>query len=125
MAAVVTNSGKAINQHRLRGDAGYTEPNYIGWGTGAGTASPADTSLFTEASEARIAGDSSIVTIDNTDDTYQVEGTLAANASKTITNVALFDSASGGRIHMKVDFTGVPLNENDTIRFIMQYQQVD
>lgn len=125
MAAVVTDSGKAINQHRLKGDAGWSEPNYIGWGTGAGTASASDTALFTEASESRVQGTSSIETIAVTDDTYQVEGTLAADGSKTITNVGTFDAATSGRIHMKVDFTGVPLNENDTIRFILQYQQID
>ena len=125
MAAVVTDTGKGINQNRLKGTAGYTEPNYIGWGTGAGTAAAADTALFTEASEARVAGASTIETISVADDTYQVEGTLAADASKTITNVATFDAATAGRIHMKVDFAGVPLNQNDTIRFILQYQQID
>lgn len=125
MAAVMTNAGKAINQHRLKGTGGYSEPNYIGWGTGAGTAAVGDVSLFTEASEDRVAGTSTVETIDVTDDTYQVEGTLTADGSKTITNVANFDADTSGRIHMKVDFTGVPLNENDTIKFILQYQQID
>ena len=125
MAAVMTDVGKAINQHRLKGTAGYNEPSYIGWGTGAGTAAVADTALFTEASEARVVATTSVETIDVTDDTYQVQGTLTADGSKTITNVANFDAATTGRIHMKIDFTGVPLNLNDTIQFILQYQQID
>ena len=46
MATVVVNAGRDITTNRLKG-AG-TEPLNIGWGTGAGTAAVADTTLFTE-----------------------------------------------------------------------------
>lgn len=56
MANVVTNAGKAIVTNRIKGSG--TEPLHVAWGTGAGTAAATDTTLFTEASEARVAGTS-------------------------------------------------------------------
>ncbi len=46
MATVVTNAGRDIVTNRIKGLG--TEPLNIGWGTGAGTAAVADTTLFTE-----------------------------------------------------------------------------
>ncbi len=51
----------------------------IGWGTGAGVAAKADTTLFTEASEARVAPTVSQPVADKN----QWLGTLTANAAKT------------------------------------------
>jgi phospholipase/lecithinase/hemolysin len=130
MASVVVNIGRAINQHRLKGTAGYVEPNFLAWGTGAGVAAIADTTLFTEAPEARVAGTTSVVTTTVTDDTYRVQGTLTATAARSITNVGTFDAAKaaggtpGGRLHQKADFASTALNTNDTIQFIMDYQIV-
>ena len=89
MASVVTNAGKQIFNNRLRGSG--TEPSYLAWGTGAGTAAIADTTLFTEsAQESRASGTSSTQTTTTTGDTYQVTGTLTvATSGKTITNVGL------------------------------------
>ena len=120
MATLLVNSGKAIVTNRLR--AGGTEPNYVAWGTAAGTTALTDTSLFTESTEARVAGTSSQQTTTTTNDTYQSVGTLVANANKTITNAGLFDASTAGNLFMKGDFTGLALLAGDSIQFTMQVQ---
>lgn len=99
-----------------------TEPKYVAWGTGAGTAGQTDTTLFTEASEARTSGTSSRTTTTTTNDTYQVTGTLTANGTKTITNAGLFDASSTGNMFIKGDFTGIVLALNDQIAFTITCQ---
>lgn len=121
LATVLTNAGKAITTNRIKGSG--TEPNYVGWGTGAGTAAATDTTLFTEASEARVAGTSTQQTTTVTNDTYQVVGTLTcAGSGKTITNAGLLDASSGGNLYMKGDFAGIALNVGDGIQFTMKCQ---
>jgi hypothetical protein len=120
MGTIVTNVGKGITTNRLKGSG--TEPNYIGWGTGAGSAAAADTSLFTEASESRVAGTSSQQTTTTTNDTYQVQGTITADGGKTITNAGLFDAAAAGNLFMKGDFSGIPLAVGESIQFTMKVQ---
>lgn len=120
MATVVTNAGKAIITNRIKGSG--TEPNYIAWGTGAGTASASATTLYTEAPESRVAGTSSQQTTSTTNDTYQVIGTMTATGSRTITNAGLFDASTSGNLFMYGDFTGVALNTNDSIAFTMKVQ---
>ncbi len=118
-ATVYTNAGKAITTNRLKGSG--TEPNYVAWGTGAGTAGVTDTTLFSEASESRVAGTSTQQQTTVANDTYQVVGTLTcAGAGKTITNAGLFDAATVGNLLMKGDFTGVVLNVGESIQFTMQ-----
>lgn len=118
MAQVLTNRGKEIIADRILG-AG-TEPKYVAWGTGAGTAAAADTTLFTEASESRTLGTSSKVTTTTTNDTYQAVGTITATGAKTITNMGLFDASTVGNLFIHADFTGVPLNINDSITFTVK-----
>lgn len=118
LATVFTNAGKAITTNRLKGSG--TEPVYVAWGTGAGTAAAADTTLFTESAEARVAGTSTQQTTTVTSDTYQVVGTITASAGRTITNAGLFDASSAGNLYMKGDFTGIALNSGDSIQFTMK-----
>jgi hypothetical protein len=126
MATVFTDAGKAITTDRVKnGDTGATEPEYVAWGTGAGTAVVANTTLFTEASEARVAGTTTQETTTVTSDTYQVVGTITADGTKTITNAGLFDASTVGNLYMKGDFTGVPLALNDAIQFTMSVQYTD
>lgn len=121
LATLLVNTGKAITTNRIKG-AG-TEPVHVAWGTGAGTTALTDTTLFTEASESRVAGTSTQQTTTTTNDTYQVVGTLTcAGAGKTITNAGLFDAATLGNLYMKGDFTGIALNVGDAIQFTMQVQ---
>ena len=120
MATVITNVGKTIYNNRLKGTG--TEPLYVAWGTGAGTAAIADTTLFTEAAENRTAGTSTLVTTTTTNDTYQVVGAITAAGNKTITNVGLFDASTVGNLFFHADFTGVALNTGESISFTLKTQ---
>lgn len=120
MATLLVNTGKAITTNRLLG-AG-TEPKFVAWGTGAGTAAITDTTLFTESAEARTSGVGTQVTTTTTNDTLQEVGTITATAGRTITNAGLFDASSAGNLYMKGDFTGIVLNSGDSIQFTMQVQ---
>jgi len=120
MATVLTDAGRAIVTNRIIG-AG-TEPKYVAWGTGAGTAAVGDTTLFTEAAEARVAGTSSLQTTSVANDTYRVVGTITAAAGKTITNAGTFDASTAGNLYVKGDFTGIPLSTGDSIQFTIDHQ---
>ena len=126
MATVVTNGGRAVAVNRLRGTG--TEPLYVGWGTGAGTASAGATALYTETasdlsttSGTRVTGSSASFSTNVTGDTYRVTATCTASASGTVTNAGLFDAAtiSAGNLFMYGDFTGVGLDANDAIAFTL------
>jgi hypothetical protein len=120
MATVLANRGKEIIVDRILGNG--TEPKYVAWGTGAGTAAATDTTLFTESAESRTAGTSSKVTTTTTSDTYQVVGTITATGSRTITNAGLFDASTSGNLFIKTDFTGVVLATSDSITFTFKVQ---
>ena len=118
MATVFSNAGKAINTNRIVG-AG-TQPTFIGWGTGAGTAAAADTTLFTESAEARVNGTGSRVTSASpavTNDTYRVTGTLTASAGRTITNAGVFDASTSGNLWVKGDHSSTVLASGESIAY--------
>ena len=92
----------------------------IGWGTGAGTAAKADTTLFTEATEARVAA---TVTQPTADKNQWVGTITCAGAGKTITNAGLFDAASAGNLVIHGDFTGIALAIGDKIEFTITLEQ--
>lgn len=114
MATLLVNTGKAIVTNRIKGSG--TEPNYIGWGTGAGTTALSDTTLFTETGTRQV-GTSTQQTTATTNDTYQVVGTQTASGSVTITNAGLFDASTSGNLFAKGDFTGIALGSGDSIQF--------
>lgn len=121
MATVVTNAGRGIVTNRLKG-AG-TEPLNAGWGTGAGTAAVADTTLFGEVlvtgasgGTDHTAGTSTQQTTTVTSDTYQVVATRTATGAVAATNMGLFDAASGGTLFLKGDFTVINLASGDSIQ---------
>jgi len=122
-ATVFTHAGKAITTNRVKG-AG-TEPVNFGWGTGAGTAAAADTTLFAEkavdlvaTTGTRTAGTSTQQTTTQTNDTYQVVATRTATGAGTVTNAGLFDDVNlgSGNLYMKGDFTGIGLASGDSIQ---------
>lgn len=119
MATLLVNTGKAVVTNRIIGSG--TQPNYVAWGTGAGTTAATDTTLFSETGS-RVAGTSSQQTTSTTSDTYQVVGTLTAGSSLTITNAGLFDASSSGNLFVKGDFTGVALTSGDSIQFTFKTQ---
>ena len=125
MATFVVDGGLDVTTNRVKG-AG-TEPLHVGWGTGAGTTTRADTSLFTEAlvslaagSTDHTAGTSTQQTTNTTNDTYQVVATRTATGAGTVTNAGLFDAASGGNLYLKGDFTGIGLSNGDAIQFTIK-----
>lgn len=122
MATVFTNVGKAFASNKFANGNDSATMKYIGWGTGAGTAAVTDTTLFTEAAEARVAGTQSQVTTSVTSDTYQCVGTLTSASGQTITNAGVFDAASVGNLGVKADFTGVPLLTGESIAFTFKLQ---
>lgn len=115
MATVLTNDGEQWLCDAASGTVATTG-QYLAWGTGAGTAAKGDSTLFTEASEARVAG---TVSTQGTGASakYQVTGTIVANGTKTITNAGNFTASSGGTLIVKGDFTGIVLALNDSITF--------
>lgn len=120
-ATVITNAGQAIVTNLVSGTGG-TVPNFVAWGTGAGTAGVTDTTLFTETTdETRVTGTKSRVTTTVTNDTYQVVSTnTVATAGKTITNVGIFDASTTGNLYFKSDFTGLALLVGDSITFTLK-----
>jgi hypothetical protein len=119
MATLIVNTGKAVVTNRIKGSG--TEPAYVAWGTGAGTTSATDTTLFTETGT-RSLGTSTQQTTSTTNDTYQVVGTLTAGSTLTITNAGLFDASTSGNLFVKGDFTGIALNSSDSIQFTFKTQ---
>lgn len=97
---VVTAKGREIIANRMIGTSPtQAEPKQLGWGTGgiAGgpfTAAVTDISPFSESSEARVTGTSSVVTTTTTNDSYQVVGTITSAGTQTIAEVFLTDSST-------------------------------
>lgn len=122
MATLLVNTGRAIITNRVKnGATGATEPNFVAWGTGAGTTGATDTTLFTETGT-RTTGTSTQQTTSTTNDTYQVVGTMTAGGALTITNAGLFDASTSGNLFIKGDFTGVVLASGDSIQFTIKAQ---
>jgi hypothetical protein len=119
MATLLVNTGKAVVTNRIKGSG--TEPNYVAWGTGAGTAAATDTTLFTETGT-RVSGTSTQVTTSTTNDTYQVVGTQTAGGTLAITNAGLFDAITVGNLFVKGDFTTINLSSGDSIQFTFKTQ---
>lgn len=120
MATLLVNTGKAIVTNYLNGGAA-TQPKYVGWGTGVGTTAATDTTLFTEVLP-RVSGTTSQQTTSTSNDTYQVVATQTAGTSETITNAGVFDASTSGNLFVKGDFTGIPLNNGDSIQFTFKVQ---
>ncbi len=88
--------------------------HYIGWGTGAGTAAKTDTTLFTEAAEARVVATRS----QPASNQNRFVGTITcAGSGKTITNAGVLTLSSGGSLLVHSDFTGIVLAVGDSIQF--------
>lgn len=118
MANVLNDTGRAAITSLLASSV----QKYVAWGTGAGTAAAADTTLFTESAEARTTGTQSQVTTSVTNDTYQVVGTITATATRAITNAGVFDASTVGNLFLKGDFATVNLASGDSIQFTFKLQ---
>jgi hypothetical protein len=116
MANIFTNAGVALLTDLL--DKTSTVPSwFIGWGTGAGTAVAGDTTLSTEASEARVAASMSQPSAS----VNQFQGTIITSGSgKTITNAGVLSASSAGTLFIKSDFAGIVLDIGESIQFTFQ-----
>jgi hypothetical protein len=122
MATVYTSAGEAVVVDLIDGTSSTHLDNtnaHAGWGTGAGTADKADTTLFTEASETRVTASTSQPSADKN----QWVATLTADGAKTITNAGLFNAVSAGSMIVKGDFTGIVLALGDKIEFTISLEQ--
>ncbi len=115
MATVLTEVGEQFVCDKLA-DVIATSPEFAAWGTGGGTAAKSDTTLFTEAAEARVSG------TETTEGTgasavYQNVATITSASGQTITNAGLFSASTSGTLVIKGDFTGIVLANGDKIEF--------
>jgi len=118
MADIYTDAGTGLTADILDGTAAVPTNWYIGWGTGAGVAAKADTTLFTEAAEARVAA----TMTQPAADTNQAVGTLTSASAQTITNAGVLSALTGGILQLHSDFAGVALGINDSIQFTFKLQ---
>lgn len=113
MADIFTDVGETLVADYVDGTASAPANWYVAWGTGAGTAAKGDTTLFTEASEARVTATESQPAANQN----RFVATLTADGSKTITNAGVLDASTVGNLLLKSDFTGIALALNDSIQF--------
>lgn len=113
MADIFTQAGEEIVADLVDGTVAAPANWYIGWGTGAGTAAKGDTTLFTEAAEARVTATESQPAADQN----RFVGTITATGAKTITNAGVLSASTGGTLLLHSDFAGVTLAINDSIQF--------
>lgn len=101
-------------------------PRYLQWGTGSGAAASANVVTTTSTTEARTNGTPSQVTTTQTNDTFQVVGTITAAGSRAITEVGVFDAAgsgsppTGGNMDIYGDFSVINLASGDSIAFTIK-----
>ncbi len=123
MATVITNAGEEWVVDKLK-ETVQTEAQYVGWGTGAGTAAKADTDLFTPANSdpgnaLRQAGTTSKQG-SGSSAVYRCVATLQAVSGLTVTNAGSWTASTGGTLIVKGDFTGVVLAAGDQIVFTIE-----
>ena len=118
MAVVLTNVGQQWACERMAGTGAGSalDGHFVGWGTGAGTAAAADTTLSTEASESRVAGTVSVVGT-GAAAAYQVVGTITAAGTKTITNAGNFTASTSGTLIVHGDHGGIAVDAGDSITY--------
>lgn len=113
MANVFTSAAETLLRNYVDGAATPPATWYIGWGTGAGTAAKGDTTLFTEASESRVAATKSTPAANQN----RWSGELTADGSKTITNAGVLTASTVGTLWVKSDFSGIALTVGEKINF--------
>lgn len=126
MAVVFPNGGPAIVTNRMI--AAGTAPKNIGWGIGATAAAVTDTALGTESAPTtaggRTVGTESRVTVTQTNDTYQVTGTVTAGSTLAITEAGLFDAVTAGNMLLRGVFSAVNVVSGDSIAFTAQLKLI-
>lgn len=110
MADIWTDAAEELLVDILDGTVAV--PTWYGaWGTGAGTAAKGDTTLFTEASEARVVATKSQPAANQS----RYFASIEADGVKTITNAGVLSASSAGTLWVHSDFTGILLAVSDKI----------
>lgn len=113
MPDVLTYGGLAVITDILDASSWYGS-----WGTGAVAAARANTTLSSEATEARQAVVLRKETTSQTDDTLVGTYTMTCNATaKTITNAGVLTASSAGKLILQTSFAGQALTVGNTIAF--------
>ena len=118
MATVLTQAGEEFIVDKLDETIASTLPDDVGSGTGAGTAAKADTTLFTEVTEARAVATLSQPAADK----LRAVGTQTYTGTKTITNAGNFTAPTVGTLIVHGDFAGIAVNNNDKIEFTIDLE---
>lgn len=126
MSSVFTSAGKAAATAAIVAAAVMKQ---LQWGVGSGQTSTANAlANTTGTTEARVAGTMAQATTTVTNDTLQVTGTITAAASRSITEVGVFDAAgtgsppTGGNMDLYGDFSVINLASGDSIAFTVKLQ---
>jgi hypothetical protein len=120
LATVITNAGEEYVVDKLN-ETVQTEPEYVAWGEGAGTAAKADTDLFTPVNTdpgnvLRLLGTSSKTGTGATAK-YQVIATLTSTNANNKTNAGLWTAVSGGTLVVHADHTSTVMATGDKIEY--------
>lgn len=116
-ATVLTQVGEEWIVDKLD-EVVQTEAEFVGAGTGAGTAAKADTTLFTEVSEARVTAAISQPVADK----IRWVGTQTYTGAKTVTNAGNLTASTGGTLVVHGDFAGIAVAANDKIEFTIDLE---
>ena len=95
-----------------------TNVEYLAWGSGSGSLSKNNTTLFNEEGEARVEA----TRTQPSADIVEWNATLTAEAIKTITEAGLFNNITAGSLLMHGDFNGIALEVGDKIEFTFQLE---
>lgn len=124
MTSIITDVGLEIVARRMKGQ--WTEPLYIAWGIGTTAPLKTDTALDSEdvsGGYARVPGVSTIVTVVELNDCYQVSGSITATAALTITEWGLFDAnVVGHMLCREVQAPGYTLVPGGILNFVFKIQ---
>jgi hypothetical protein len=113
MPDVLTYGGLAVITDVLDASSWYGS-----WGTGAVAAARANTTLSSEATEARQGVTLTRATTSQTNDTLVGKFTMTCNATaKTVTNAGIFTLNAAGVLILQTSFVGQALTAGNTIAF--------
>lgn len=125
VATVSTNSNKRTLADRMQTTPTRNPMKFVGIGTGATgaarTAVAADTALTTEV-ESRATGTESTVTTTNTNDTYQVIGTVTATSARAVDEAMTFDASSAGNAGVSITQNVINLAIGDSLQLTIKTQ---
>jgi hypothetical protein len=110
---LVMNAGKAEVSGLILTDIGGNAFDYIAVGTDNTAPNATQSALLSEAY--RSAGTGSQETTTVTDDTARLTTSISITASATIQEAGVFNSSSGGDILARSTFSGISVQNNDTL----------